>query len=189
MLARLELLPGKVRVEVTADCEGNFMLPDRAAACEAMGRLFAVGREGEGARVRWDALAPLRFEERTKLDETAPLPPDPTWAGREHDLVTGVWEWVPAAGERFQLAVPKGEPVDTLMWRVEAGAAEGAPVKWKMLISGDETDWMGPVVEAAGMKWGGWVLGGVLVLGLMWGVMRGVRVLGGRFGGRSIGRR
>lgn len=169
LLARLELLPGKVRVEVTADCEGNFMLPDRAAACEAMGRLFEVGREGEGARVRWDALAPLRFEERTKLDETAPLPPDPTWAGREHALVTGVWEWVPAAGERFQLAVPKGEPVDTLMWRVEAGAAEGVPVKWKMLISGDETEWMGPVGVAAGMRWG-WLLGSVVALVGMWWV-------------------
>jgi len=176
LLARLEVLPGKVRVEVTADCEGNFLLPDRAAACEAMGRLFEVGREGEGARVRWDVLAPLRFEERTKLDQTAPLPPDPTWAGREHDLVTGVWEWVPAAGERFQLAVPKGEPVDTLMWRVEAGAAAEVPVKWKMLISGDETEWMGPVVVTAGIGWGGWLLGGVLVMGLMWGVKRGVRV-------------
>jgi hypothetical protein len=173
LLARLELQPGKVRVEVTADCEGNFMLPDRAAAFEAMGRLFEVGREGEGTRVRWDALAPLRFEERTKLDETAPLPPDPTWAGREHALVTGVWEWVPAAGERFQLAVPKGEPVDTLMWRVEARAAEGVPVKWKMLISGDETEWMGPVVEAVSWWW--WVAG-VLAVGLVWGMRRGVRV-------------
>ncbi len=119
--------------------------------------------------MRWVAVAPLRFEERTKLDETAPLPPDARWAGREHALVTGVWEWVPAAGERFQLAVPKGEPVDTLMWRVEAGAAEEAPVKWMMLISGDETEWMGPVGVAAGMRWG-WLLGSVVALVGMWWV-------------------
>lgn len=173
LLARLELLPGKVRVEVTADCEGNFILPDRAAACEAMGRLFEVGREGVEMRVRWGELAPLRFEDRTKLDETAPLPPDPTWAGREHALVTGVWEWVPAAGERFQLAVPKGVPFDTLMWRVEAGAAEGDEVKWKMLISGDETEWMEPVV-AAGRWW--WCVVGVLAVGLLWGLRRAVLV-------------
>jgi hypothetical protein len=66
--------------------------------------------------------------------------------------------------------------VDTLMWRVEAGAAAEVPVKWKMLISGDETEWMGPVVATAGVGWGGWVLGGVLVLGLMWGVRVGARV-------------
>lgn len=176
LLARLEVLPVKVRVEVTADCEGNLMLPDRAAACEAMGRLFEVGREGDETRVPWGELATLRFEDRTKFDETAPLPPDPTWGGRSHNLVTGVWEWVPAAGERFQLAVPKGEPFDVLMWRVEARAAEGVPVKWKMLISGDETEWMGPMVEAVGIGWGSWVLGGVVLMGLMWGVKRGFRV-------------
>lgn len=172
LLARLELLPGKVRVEVTADCEGNLVLPDREAACEAMGRLFEVRREGEGAKVRWDALAPLRFEERKQLDATAPLPPDPTWAGREHDLITGIWEWAPPAGERFQLAVPKGEPMDTLMWRVEKSAAAEVPVKWKMLISGDETEWMGPLGLTSGVGWGGWVLGGVLggvlVMGGIW---------------------
>lgn len=171
LLARLEVLPGKVRVEVTADCEGNLMLPDREAACEAMGRLFEVGRGGEGRRVRWDALAPLRFEKRTKLDETAPLPSDPTWAGREHDLVTGVWEWAPKAGERFQLAVPKGEPVDTLIWRVEEG---GVLVKWKMLISGDETEWIGPVESKGVRLW--WWGGVVVVVGVAWTIKRNCRV-------------
>lgn len=163
LLARLELLPGKVRVEVTADCEGNMMLPDKEAACEAMGRLFEVGREGGNTRIRWDKLAPLRFEDRTKLDETAPLPPDPTWAVREHALVTGVWEWVPEAKERFQLAVPKGEMLDTLIWRVESEGGQGRAVKWKMLISGDETEWMGPVM-VKGEWWLSWWWSVLIVL-------------------------
>jgi hypothetical protein len=179
LLAKLAIEGRRVRLEVTADCEGNLMLPDRAAARAAMERLFVVGREGEPGQAVWTELAPLRFEQRTKVDETAPLPPDPTWAGRPHDLLTGIWEWAPPEGERFQLGVPNGEPMDTLLWRVETGVEEGTPVKWKMLISGDETEWLGPVVgEVAGFwwGWGGWVLGGVLVMGLMWGVKRGARV-------------
>jgi hypothetical protein len=163
LLARLEVLPGKVRVEVTADCEGNMMLPDKEAAKEAMARLFEVGREGSGTRVRWDKLARLRFEDRTILDETAPLPPDPTWAVRDHALVTGVWEWVPETEERFQLAVPKGEMLDTLMWCVESEGNRGRAVKWKMLISGDETEWMGPVMVKSEW-WRSWWWGVLIVL-------------------------
>jgi hypothetical protein len=173
LLTRLELLPGRVRVEVTADCEGNLMLPDREAARAAIQRLFVVGSEGGAERKLWTELAPLRFESRTQLDVTAPLPPDPTWTGRAHDLLTGIWEWQPAKGERFQLAVPQGEPMDTLLWRVEAGAAPGAEVKWKIMITGDETEWLEPVA----VGWGGWMVAGwvsgvVLVLGGVWGVVR-----------------
>lgn len=176
LLARLELLPGKVRVEVTADCEGNLMLPSKEAARAAMERLFVVGHEGGEAGKPWMELAPLRFEARTQLDTTAPLPPDPTWAVRAHDLITGVWEWSPARGERFRLMVPQGEPMDTLLWRVEPGTAEG--VKWKMLISGDETEWLGPV--NAGRGWlgvVGWLGGVLLVLGGVW-QFRGRRRVG-----------
>lgn len=168
LLTRLELLPGKVRVEVTADCEGNLMLPSREAAQAAMQRLFVVGSDGEADRKPWAELAPLRFEARTQLDATAPLPPDPTWAGRAHDLLTGIWEWRPAKGERFQLAVPPGEPMDTLLWRVEPGSAEGAEVKWRMMITGDETEWLGPVtVGWTGWKAIGW-LGGAGFMGMLW---------------------
>lgn len=168
LLTRLELLPGKVRVEVTADCEGNLMLPSREAAQAAMQRLFVVGSDGGAVRKPWAELAPLRFEARTQLDATAPLPPDPTWAGRAHDLLTGIWEWRPAKGERFQLAVPPGEPMDTLLWRVEPGSAEGAEVKWRMMITGDETEWLGPVtVGWTGWKAIGW-LGGAGFMGMLW---------------------
>lgn len=168
LLTRLELLPGKVRVEVTADCEGNLMLPSREAAQAAMQRLFVVGSDGGAVRKPWAELAPLRFEARTQLDATAPLPPDPTWAGRAHDLLTGIWEWRPAKGERFQLAVPPGEPMDTLLWRVEPGSTEGAEVKWRMMITGDETEWLGPVtVGWTGWKAIGW-LGGAGFMGMLW---------------------
>lgn len=168
LLTRLELLPGKVRVEVTADCEGNLMLPSREAAQAAMERLFVVGSDGGADRKPWAELAPLRFEARTQLDATAPLPPDPTWAGRAHDLLTGIWEWRPAKGERFQLAVPPGEPMDTLLWRVEPGSTEGAEVKWRMMITGDETEWLGPVtVGWTGWKAIGW-LGGAGFMGMLW---------------------
>lgn len=169
LLTRLELLPGKVRVEVTADCEGNLMLPSREAAQAAMERLFVVGSDGGADRKPWAELAPLRFEARTQLDATAPLPPDPTWAGRAHDLLTGIWEWRPAKGERFQLAVPPGESMDTLLWRVEPGSAEeGAEVKWRMMITGDQTEWLGPVtVGWTGWKAIGW-LGGAGFMGMLW---------------------
>jgi hypothetical protein len=59
--------------------------------------------------------------------------------------------------------------MDTLLWRV----VPGAEVKWRMMITGDETEWLEPVA----MGWAGWsALGGVsavaLVLGAAWGVWR-----------------
>ena len=62
-------------------------------------------------------------------------------------MLTGIWEWRPVQGERFQLAVPPGEPMDTLLWRV----VPGAEVKWRMMITGDETEWLEPVA----MGWAG----------------------------------
>lgn len=170
LLARLDLLPGKVRVEVTADCEGNLMLPDQDAARAAMERLFQVRLEGGGAAERWTDLAALSFEERSELDPTVPLPADPTWSGRPHQLITGIWEWKVGPGARFQLSVPEGEPVDTLLWRTGAEeAAAGGAVAWKMLISGDETEWFEPVEmprrKAAGEGRWGWVRG--LMLGML----------------------
>jgi hypothetical protein len=148
LLAKLEITPDLVRVELTADCEGNYMLPDRESAIAAMNRLFEVafrGREGEPEMIRtWSQVAALRFEDRQALDPTVPLPPDPTWMDRRHRLVTGIWEWAPMAGQSFRFQVPKGEPIDTLLWRGDGGAAEPSR-PWRILISGDETEWFAPL--------------------------------------------
>ncbi len=173
LLAKMELRADQVRLEVTADCEGNLMLPDKAAAREAMSRLFVVGQQGTANEAVWTALAPLRFEERTTLDPTAPLPPDPTWTERGHQLITAVWEWNPPAGEVFQLAVPKGEPLDTLLWR--AGEGEPEPVKWKMLIAGDRTEWIGPLKSDRGFSLSWMLAAGALVVILVWRIRNPTR--------------
>lgn len=139
LLARLDLSPGQVRIELTADCEGNLMLPDAATARAAMQRLFHVRPRG-APEAGWQAFAPLRFEERERLDPESPLPPDPTWDGRPHQLLTAVWEWRPPEGTAFQLALPRGEPHDALLWRRSPDSTQ--PVQWKMLIAGDATDWL-----------------------------------------------
>ena len=139
LLARLDLAAGRVRIELTADCEGNLMLPDPAVAREAMERLFRVRPQGT-AEKGWQELAPLRFEQRARFDPEAPLPPDPTWDGRPHQLLTAVWEWLPPEGTAFQLSLAKGEPLDALLWRSRSDATQ--PVKWRMLIAGDSTEWM-----------------------------------------------
>jgi len=173
LLAKLEITPGQVRLEVTADCEGNYMLPDREAAMAAMTRLFVVAERAKsgGAEVvqPWTKLAPLRFEDRVELDPTVPLPPDPTWPDRSHRLVTGVWEWVPSPEHSFRFQVPKGEPIDTLLWRSDSGFT-GQAARWRILISGDETEWIEPV---AGKK--RWQLIGMGVFAIAIGLTSWIR--------------
>ena len=118
--------------------------------------------EGGAAREPWTRLAALRYENRSTLDPSVPLPPDPSWQDRPHDLLTGIWQWQPPAGSRFQLAVPRGEPVDTLLW--QADTPDGNP-KWKILISGDRTEWFGPLVEDAWWR-SPWLLA-LLALGVL----------------------
>ncbi len=157
LLARLDIAADRVSIELTADCEANLMIPDEAAARAAMRRLFLV-RTRDATETGWQQLAPLRFERRDQLDPQAPLPPDPTWAGRPHQLLTAVWDWSPPAGAAFQLALPRGEPLDALLWRAGDDAAQ--PVKWRMLIAGEETEWLTlPVKKSADWSLLPWALG------------------------------
>ena len=67
--------------------------------------------------------------------------------------------------------MPAGEPVDTLLWQPGVTTSEGG-VRWRMLISGDETEWLGPLVQERKGGWAGLVsVFGVLLLGvgLVWG--------------------
>lgn len=178
LLAKLEVSPGVVRVEVTADCEGNYMLPDREMAMAAIRRLFVIGmrddRGGLERQLPWEQLAGLEFEEREQLDPSVPLPPDPSWAERRHQLVTGIWVWKPPVEGAFRLLVPVGETVDTLLWRSDGGAASQA-VPWRIMISGDETEWlqMPRLGVLASWGWDWWRVGGVLGAGLVLaGVLR-----------------
>lgn len=166
LLAKLEIGSERVRLELTADCEGNFMLPDREAAMAAMNRLFVVvhrlEKGGDETARPWTQLAPLRFEDRTHLDPTVPLPPDPSWDERGHQLVTGIWEWVPPPEHLFRFQVPFGEPIDTLLWRNTVGE-EGKSATWRILISGDATDWFALAEEGKRRKFDWWKVAFVAV--------------------------
>lgn len=196
LLARLQVGADVVRLEVTADCEGNEMLPDEVSARAALARLFVVALEDGGEEQPWGELGSLRFERRDKLDATVPLPPDPTWAGREHELITAVWEWEPPANTAFQLAVPKGEPLDTLLWQA-GDAAKGEKTRWKMLIAGDRTEWFGPVGRRLGEEETGrrraearemwWI--GLVALMVGWMTMRWRRAAKGRGRGKAESRK
>lgn len=160
LLARLEIGQGAVSIELTADCEASMMLLDEVAARAAMERLFVV-RTRAGIEAGWWELAPLTFERRDKLDPQAPLPPDPTREGRPHQLLTALWQWSPPQGTAFQLALPRSEPLDALLWRATQNPSQ--PVKWRMMIAGDATEWFEVPPAKGCFECGGWWAAGLLL--------------------------
>jgi hypothetical protein len=127
LVAKLEMQPELVRLEITADYAGDPTLGDEAAAREAIRGVLRVDERP------LEELAPLRFERRTEWDPGAPMAFAPT-AGQAHQLLTGVWQWRTRNGEvRFD--VPRGSRSDVLLWTVKPGAE----ARWMMLIAGDRS--------------------------------------------------
>ncbi|MCB1210418.1 MAG: hypothetical protein KDK97_13885 [Verrucomicrobiales bacterium] len=129
---RLEM-PGKIRIELTADFEDNPLIKDEQDARLILTNAFFVNEGGE--QRAWADVAPLTFEKRDQPDPTAPVPEDPTWKERPHGLLTALWEYAPK-GPPIHLATLDRTPHDILMWTT--GTAEGTPAPpWQILICGD----------------------------------------------------
>lgn len=172
LLGKLTISPGAMRLELTADCDGNPMIADRKEAAEILPVALQM-RASDSAKAL-TAFAPLTLEDRSQFDETAPLPPGSFDNTIPHQLLTAVWQWKPDR-ESVRFEVPKANKHDVLLWVIDSEKPQAEP-RWMMLLGGDVTPeialprgsgwWIG--------KW--WMVGGVasgLILFVGWFRTRG----------------
>lgn len=168
------LKDGRVRVELTADYGENPMIESAEEAREALSGLMRWGNARENDKVIFEDLPEVRFEERTQLDPTIPLPPAEAPSGEEHQLLTGIWEWKPE-GDQVRFQMSKGTPLDVLLWTAPSGPSQ-ASLRWVIMIAGD----VSPVIQLEPERPNGFAVGwavvsGVTLLGLVSWRMRRVR--------------
>lgn len=163
LLGKLTLAPDALRLELTADCEGNPMIADRAEAEKILPAALRM-RIGDSTNTL-GSLASLKLEERTKFDETAPLPPGTFDNSISHRLLTAVWQWTPErASLPVRFTVPKGSVHDVLLWVVDPSTPKEPP-RWMVLLGGDATPEI--VVPSRGRWIGRWWLAGGGACGLV----------------------
>ena len=159
LLARLNITPGEMRLEITADFEGNPMIADREQAAAILPA--ALQMQTGAVTGKLVQFADMRLEDRSQFDETAPLPPGTFDNSVSHQLLTGLWEWKPDH-ESVRFTVPKGSKHDVLLWIVDSSKPDESP-RWMMLLGGDVTP---PIVVPGGNwpdgRW--WTAGGAIAL-------------------------
>lgn len=135
LVAKLEVKPDRVILEITADYGGNPLIPDEATARDAVKNIFEVYLGGQVRRL--EDLEPLRFEFRTQWDPETPASFAPPPNGQDHQLLTGIWNWPPHT-DFITLAVPKKNLHDALLWTKDE-KLPGKDARWMLLIEGDKT--------------------------------------------------
>lgn len=135
LVARLEVTPDRVNLEITADYGGNPLLPDETAAREAVKSILEVHLGGQVRRL--EDLEPVKLEKRTQWDPETPASLAPPPDGQEHQLITGLWSWRPHT-DFITLAVPKKNLHDVLLWTRDE-KLPGKDARWMLLIEGDKT--------------------------------------------------
>ncbi|SKA80568.1 hypothetical protein SAMN02745166_00655 [Prosthecobacter debontii] len=172
LLAKLEVQPERVTLEITADYGGNPLIPDEAAAREAVLNSFHVYLGGQTQRL--EELEPLRFETRMEWDPTAPTAMAPPPEGQTHQLLTGIWKWRPHT-DHIVLGVPEKNPLDVLLW-TQNEKLPGKEAKWMLLIEGEKTPeiviW--PPVPRPPVHPGRQILSSLIwAMGLLWLIRHG----------------
>jgi hypothetical protein len=163
LTAKLILLPdAEVRLEVTADHALNPLVPDEAAALQAVDRPLEVQVAGSWAPL--DQMMPRLIEKHTDWLRCAPpnLPPPPPEA--VHALVTASWQWKHPQSE-LVFRVPKGNMHDVFLWQpVEAN--QDSRSQWMLLLAGDVTKGIAVLPRKSMNDWSGALTGIILITGL-----------------------
>ena len=168
LLARLNIAPGEMRLEITADCEGNPMIAGREQAAA----ILPAALEMQAGTVTGQLVqfADMRLEDRSQFNETAPLPPGTFDNSVSHQLLTGLWQWKPDH-KSVRFTVPKGSKHDVLLWIVDSSNPKGSP-RWMMLLGGD----VSPPIVIPRRNWpdGRWWMagGGIALMALLLPVSR-----------------
>jgi len=132
ILAKVTPRPGGVTVELTADYGGNPMFANEAEAGAVLGKVLRVHTGGTMSDLT--ALAPMRFEKRTQLDPTAPIPRDSSTGPEPHQLLCALWAW-DCAAEKVVFEMPADAGQSMILWTpVESS---GKKTRWAFLLPGD----------------------------------------------------
>jgi hypothetical protein len=124
---------GDITVELTADIEGNPLIPDAGQARSILAGALQV-RIGE-RQYRLEDLGAVTWEQRLRLSDDAPVPPSTD--GSRHQLLTAVWHGR-LPGQTVTFVTPEHTPHDVLLWDAVGTRSAGAP-RWMLLICGEES--------------------------------------------------
>jgi len=124
---------GDISVELTADIEGNALIGDAGQARGILAGALQV-RIGE-RRYRLEDLGAVTWEQRTRLSDDAPVPPNAN--DSPHRLLTAVWH-ARLPGQIVTFVTPERTPHDVLLWDAVGSRAPGTP-RWMLLICGEES--------------------------------------------------
>ncbi len=132
----VKVVPGndRVEVELTADYGGNPMFSNRAEAQSVLTKVLEVQVQGQSHPL--GELAPLRFEDRTQFDPTAPIPLDAPGEASRRELLTAVWSWKSSANELF-FKMPEDAGQSVILWTPPD--APGKEPKWAFILPGESS--------------------------------------------------
>lgn len=136
LIAGLDVKPGRVHLEITADYEGNPMFQSAEEAREAVQTSLRIKTGATTHRL--DELAPLVIAETSQWSADMPVSlRPPADSQQEHRLIHAVWDW-PTNAQQVAFAVPEGNAHDVVLWTRDAEHPEKEP-RWVMLIEGESS--------------------------------------------------
>lgn len=153
---------GRISLELTADHGDNPYIADAQEARAVLRDALAVCLGPR--RLSLEQLGELRFEDRDRYSDDAPVPP--AAEPGPHHLVTALWQ-ARLPGQEVVFAAQDSTPLDVVLWRAGEQPAPGCS-RWTLLISGDRSPGFAMTPAAARLPNGMLVgLGFCLVLPLM----------------------
>lgn len=132
IVARLDVqAPARmISLRLAVDCLSNPLVPDEAAAEEALRNALLVIHDGK--TTPFTQLAPLTLESQENWDDTIPASLIPPPDGQEHRMLIASWQWRPESPE-IAFSVAKGNRNDVLLWR----QTDQGDIKSVFLLGGD----------------------------------------------------
>jgi hypothetical protein len=132
IVARLEVqAPARmISLRLAIDCLSNPLVPDEAAAEEALRNALLVIHDG--ITTPFTQLAPLSLESLENWDDTIPSSLIPPPDGQEHRMLVASWQWRPESPE-IAFGVARGNRNDVLLWR----QTDQGDIKSVFLLGGD----------------------------------------------------
>lgn len=153
IVARLDIQPPDhmISLRLAVDCLSNPMVPDEAAAEEALRNALLVIHNGK--TTPFTQLAPLTLESLENWDDTIPASLIPPPDGQEHRMLVASWHWRPESPE-IAFSVAKGNRNDVLLWR----QTDQGDIKSVFLLSGDTSPPLSIPRPAASWLPQGWLV-------------------------------
>lgn len=162
IMTRLRLLENDsvVELRLVVDYLGNPLVPDEAAAHEALQNALLIKQGGK--TTLFTGLAPLEFHQESTWEDAVPASLLPPPDGQDHSLLTGLWRWKPDTAE-IAFSVAKGNRHDVLIWQQPARGE----TKSVLLLGGDVSPPVAIKLPASLWRNWLWIVSPVAVFGAL----------------------